>query len=317
MTVVFLCRGGLFTEAGAVILRQIVIMFIILLIGLGCSMKGLITKDGNKQLSKVALYIVNPLLIFMSYQKEYSKHLLHGLLWSFLLSGITFAVMIVLSNLFISKKREEYSLERFSAVYSNCGFIGIPLIRGIYGDEGVLYLTAFITLFNVLVWTHGYMTMSESRDMKSFVKAATSPSVIAVFIGLFFYLAQIRLPDMLNTSLQYVSDMNTPLAMLIAGSAAAQTNVLKALKNEGLYIVSGCKLVVLPLIAFAAVYFIPAPHMVKMVVLIASACPVATTGTMFAIQFDKNPERCSEFFAVTTLLSGLTLPFVTMLGEMI
>jgi len=303
--------------AGVVILKQIVIMFIILLIGLGCSLKGLITKEGNKQLSKVALYIVNPLLIFMSYQSEYSARLLKGLLWSFLLSGISFGVMIALSTLIISKKRPEHSLERFSAVYSNCGFIGIPLIRGIYGDEGVLYLTAYITLFNILVWTHGYMTMKESRDFKSFIKAATSPSVIAVFIGLIFYLMQIRLPEILHTSLQYVSDMNTPLAMLIAGSAAAQTNVLKALKNKGLYMVCAYKLFLLPIVAFALVQFLPAPHMVKMVVLIASACPVATTGTMFAIQFDKNPERCSEFFAVSTLLSGLTLPLVTMLGEML
>ena len=303
--------------AGVVILKQIVIMFIILLIGLWCSLKGLITKEGNKQLSKVALYIVNPLLIFMSYQSEYSSKLLKGLMWSFLLSGITFGVAIALSTLLISKKRPEHSLERFSAVYSNCGFIGIPLIRGIYGDEGVLYLTAYITLFNILVWTHGYMTMKESRDFKSFIKAATSPSVIAVFVGLIFYLMQIRLPEILHTSLQYVSDMNTPLAMLIAGSAAAQTNVLKALKNKWLYMVCAYKLFLLPIVAFALVHFLPAPHMVKMVVLIASACPVATTGTMFAIQFDKNPERCSEFFAVSTLLSGLTLPLVTMLGEML
>ena len=302
--------------AGVVILKQIVIMFIILLIGLGCSLKGLITKEGNKQLSKVALYILNPLLIFMSYQSEYSARLLKGLLWSFLLSGISFGVAIALSTLLISKKRPEHSLERFSAVYSNCGFIGIPLIRGIYGDEGVLYLTAYITLFNILVWTHGYMTMKESRDFKSFIKAATSPSVIAVFVGLIFYLMQIRLHEILHTSLQYVSDMNTPLAMMIAGSAAAQTNLLKALKNKGLYMVCAYKLFLLPIVAFALVQFLPAPHMVKMVVLIASACPVATTGTMFAIQFDKNPERCSEFFAVSTLLSGLTLPLVTMLGEM-
>ncbi len=293
-------------------------MFIILIIGLGCSMKGLITKEGNKQLSKVALYIVNPMLIFMSYQDcEYSSTLLKGLLWSFLLSGISFGVMILLSTLIISQKRPEHSLERFSAVYSNCGFIGIPLIRGIYGTEGVLYLTAYITLFNVLVWTHGYMTMKESRDFKSFVKAATSPSVIAVFVGLLSYLTQKHLPDILHSSLKYISEMNTPLAMLIAGSAAAQTNVLKALKNKALYMVSVYKLLALPLVAFLLVHFLPAPHMVKMVVLIASACPVATTGTMFAIQFDKNPERCSEFFAVTTLLSGITLPIVTMLGEML
>jgi hypothetical protein len=217
----------------------------------------------------------------------------------------------------ISKKRPEHSLERFSAVYSNCGFIGMPLITGIYGTEGALYLTAYITLFNILVWTHGYMTMKESRDFKSFIKAATSPSVIAVFVGLLFYLTQIRLPDILSSSFEYIKEMNTPLAMLIAGSAAAQTNVLKAFKNKGLYMVCAYKLLLLPIVAFALVHFLPAPHMVKMVVLIASACPVATTGTMFAIQFDKNPERCSEFFAVTTLLSGLTLPLVTMLGEML
>lgn len=299
-----------------VILRQIVIMFIILLIGFGCSMKGLITKEGNKQLSAVALHIVNPLLIFMSYQSDYSSKLLRGLLWSFLLSGLSFAVTIGLSTLLIKKKRPEHDLERFSAVYSNCGFIGIPLIRGIYGDEGVLYLTAYITLFNILIWTHGLMTMKGSKDMKSFLNSLKAPSVVAVFIGLIFYLLQIRLPDFLHTSLQYVSDMNTPLAMLIAGSAAAQTNVVKALKNSGLYIVAALKLVALPLAAMALLHFIPAPHMVQMVVLIASACPVATTGTMFAIQYDKNPERCSEFFAVTTLLSGLTLPVVTMLGEM-
>ena len=303
-------------DAGMVILRQIVIMFIILLIGFGCSMKGLITKEGNKQLSAVALHIVNPLLIFMSYQSDYSSKLLRGLLWSFLLSGLSFAVPIWLSTLLIKKTRPEHELERFSAVYSNCGFIGIPLIRGIYGDEGVLYLTAYITLFNILIWTHGLMTMKGSKDMKSFLNSLKAPSVVAVFIGLIFYLLQIRLPDFLHTSLQYVSDMNTPLAMLIAGSAAAQTNVVKALKNSGLYIVAALKLAVLPLAAMALLHFLPAPHIVQMVVLIASACPVATTGTMFAIQYDKNPERCSEFFAVTTLLSGLTLPVVTMLGEM-
>ncbi|MBQ8966748.1 MAG: AEC family transporter [Ruminococcus sp.] len=292
-------------------------MFIILVIGLGCSMKGVITKEGNKQLSAVELHIINPLLIFMSYQSDYSSKLLHGLLWSFLLAAVSFGVTIGLSTLMISKKRPEHSLERFSAVYSNCGFVGIPLIRGIYGDEGVLYLTAYITLFNVLVWTHGLMTMKESRDMKSFLKALRSPSVVAVGIGLVFYLLQIRLPELLYTPLKYVSDMNTPLAMLIAGSAAAQTDIRKAFKNKGLYLVSAMKLLIMPLSALAVMALIPAPTMVRMVVLIAAACPVATTGTMFAIQYDKNPERCSEFFAVTTLLSGLTLPVVTMIGSLV
>lgn len=302
------------TETGVLIGRQILIMFIILVIGAFCYLKGLITKEGTKQLSAVELQLVNPLLIFMSYQKEYNSKLLNGLLWSFALSAISFAVIILLSYAVIGKSRENKDIERFAAVYSNCGFIGIPLINGIYGTDGVLYLTAYITFFNLLVWTHGYMTMKGERDFSSFLKALKSPSVIAVFVGLIFYLTNIRLPAVPATAMQYISDMNTPLAMIIAGATAAQTNILKALKKPAVYLVSAMKLLVFPACAFSVCRFLGAPQIVLMTVTVAAACPVATTGTMFAIQMDKNPELCSEFFTITTLLSALTLPLITIAG---
>lgn len=299
-------------DAGLLIGRQIVIMFIILLIGAGCYFKGLITKEGTKQLSAVELHLINPLLIFMSYQTEYSSKLMKGLLWSFALSAISFALAIAISTLAVRKKREDAALERFSSVYSNCGFIGIPLINGLFGSEGVLYLTAYVTLFNLLVWTHGLMQMKGERDFSSLLKALRSPSVIAVFLGLICYLTRLHLPAVPLASLKYISDMNTPLAMLIAGASAAQTNFIKAFKNSGIYLVCALKLLVIPLICCRIISLLPAPPLVITVVSIACACPAATTGTMFAIMFDRNPKRCAEFFAVTTLLSGLTLPVITM-----
>ncbi|MBR1765366.1 MAG: AEC family transporter [Ruminococcus sp.] len=287
-------------------------MFIILVIGAGCYMKGLITKEGTKQLSAVELHLINPLLIFMSYQTEYSSRLLKGLLWSFGLSAVAFALAILISTLAVRRGREDAALERFSSVYSNCGFIGIPLINGLFGSEGVLYLTAYVTLFNLLVWTHGLMQMKGERDFSALLKALRSPSVIAVFLGLICYLAQLRLPAVPLQSLRYISDMNTPLAMIIAGASAAQTNFIKAFKNSGIYLVCALKLLVIPLICCAVISLLPAPPLVITVVSIACACPVATTGTMFAIMFDRKPQRCAEFFAVTTVLSGLTLPVVTM-----
>ena len=84
-------------EAGLIIGNQIIIMFIILIVGAFCYLKGIITKDGTKQLSSFALNIINPVLIFMSYQSKYDKTLVHGLLWSFLLSAISYAVTILLT----------------------------------------------------------------------------------------------------------------------------------------------------------------------------------------------------------------------------
>lgn len=75
------------------------------------------------------------------------------------------------------------------------------------------------------------MTMKGERDFSSLVKALISPSVIAVVVGLICYLTNVRLPKVPATALQYIADMNTPIAMVIAGATAAQTNVLKALQN--------------------------------------------------------------------------------------
>lgn len=289
-------------------------MFIILLIGAFCYMKGLITKEGTKQLSAVELNLVNPILIFMSYQKDYESDMAHNLLWAFILSAVSYVVAIVLSYLLVSKKQKSFSIERFSVIYSNCGFIGIPLINGLFGAEGVLYLTAYVTFFNFLVWTHGLMTMKEKIDFSSALKALKAPSVIAIFLGLICYFTRLHLPSIPAQALQYISDMNTPLAMIIAGATAAQTNILAVFRKPRNYLICFYKLLAIPLIAFLVIRLFNAPSIVCTTLTVAAACPVATTGIMFAITLDKDSEKCSEFFTMSTLLSALSLPLVTIIA---
>ena len=301
-------------EYGLLITKRISIMFIILLVGVLCYKKGLITKKGTKQLSEVELKLVNPILIFMSYQKDYESAMIKNLLWAFVLSAISFAITIGLSYVLVGKKNSDYVVERFSMVYSNCGFLGIPLINGVFGSEGVLYLTAYVTLFNFLVWTHGLMTMKGQKDFSPAIKAVKSLPVIAVFAGLVCYMLQLRLPSVPAQALQYIADMNTPLAMLIAGATIAQSNVLNMIKKPRNYLICLYKLLLLPLIVFAVIRLFGLPEIVVATLTIATACPVATTGIMFALTLDKNAERCSELFSMSTLLSALTLPVVTVIA---
>lgn len=300
-------------EYGLIIGERIIIMFIILLIGFFCYKKGLINKQGTKQLSAVELNLVNPILIFMSYQKDYDSAMTHNLIWAFILSALSYAVAISLSYVFISKKQKSFSVERFSVIYSNCGFIGIPLINGLFGAEGVLYLTAYITFFNFLVWTHGLMTMKEKIDFSSALKALKAPSVIAILLGLICYFTRLSLPPVPAQALQYISDMNTPLAMIIAGATSAQTNILSVFRKPRNYLICFYKLLAIPLIAFSVIRLFNVPSIVCTTLTVAAACPVATTGIMFAITLNKDSEKCSELFTMSTLLSLLTLPLVTVI----
>ncbi|HNX60988.1 MAG TPA: AEC family transporter, partial [Spirochaetota bacterium] len=120
-------------------INQISIMFLIMMIGAFCYRLNLIDRDMNKKLSNLVLLLVNPLIIFASYQREFKSSLLSGLLVSFILALAAHVIGILISLIVLRgrKNRDYLPLERFAVIYSNCGFIGIPLVNGVLGSEGV------------------------------------------------------------------------------------------------------------------------------------------------------------------------------------
>ena len=226
-------------SASQAVLTQTIIMFIIVIIGALCYKFRLITDDGKKQLSSLVMYIVNPLLIFLAYQTDFKKELLIGLMWTAIMAVLTYIVFILLSMVIIrDKEGRETAIERFSVIYSNCGFMGTPLIFGVFGSEGVFLQNGFITVFNLCVWTHGIMSVKGQRDMKSILRAFKAPAVIAVFLGLVLFFLGVRIPEIPYTALNHVGEMTTPLAMLVAGASIAGSNILKSLKNPRIYLIT-------------------------------------------------------------------------------
>ncbi|HHX11818.1 MAG TPA: AEC family transporter [Clostridiales bacterium] len=292
-------------------LRQIFTMIVLMAIGIMSYKINLINDETNKRLSNFVLMLVNPLVIFLSYQRDFQKDLLIGLMISLLLALISFALNIFLSGLlFPNKNNKNRSAERFATIYSNCGFIGIPLVNGLFGSEGVFYITAYMTIFNLLVWTHGIILISGKRDWKSINKALLSPSVIATISGFIFFIVRLQLPDIVLTPLNHLGNTNTPLAMIVAGVSIAQTNIRELLKNHRIFYISFIKLLVFPLIIAALFSLLPFEQTITATSILANACPTATTLIMFAYRYDKNVTYSSQLFAATTILSMITIPFV-------
>lgn len=292
-----------------ILFNQILKMFLIILVGFICFRTKLIDKQGNKTLSNLLLMIVNPCVIVNSFQIEFSNHLLKGLLCSLLLAFFTHVIGILSGKFLLpAKNNPDYNVEQFCCMYSNCGFMGIPLINGVLGSEGVLYITAYIVMFNIFAWTHGLILMSGSTSRKQISKALISPVMIGIIIGILLFVTRIQLPVILSDSLGYLAAMNTPLGMLIAGIALAESDLTAALKNKRLYKVSLIKLILIPCIAAAILVFLPWNYNVLCTVLIAAACPTATTGTIFALRHNANYEYASEIFAFTTLACLITIP---------
>lgn len=307
--------------------KQIAVMFILVALGLLCGRTSLIDKDTNSKLSAFVLEVVNPVLIFMSYQQEFNTELLKGLASSLLLSFISYFLMIgVLKLLYMKRDDNEAIIEKFAAIYSNCAFMGIPLINGLFGAEGVFYLTGYVTVFNIMVWTHGVILFGGKGTKTSLKKVISSPAILATMLGLVSFavkplLSGISLPaaitavtDTVLSAASYVGNMNTPLAMICAGVTISQTDIRSFIKCVGVYRAAALRLLFCPFLFWIVFRWFPIPETVFMVVLAAAGCPAAATETMFALRYKKCPEMSAVIFAVTTVLSALTLPLVVILG---
>lgn len=302
-------------ELAQITFTKLIEMFIILIAGaIGYKTK-IITKDGNKVMSNVLLMIVNPAVLFMAFQQDFTDKLVKGFLMSVLFAFICHIVGIIISYICIGKKIKDYDVERIACIYSNCGFIGIPIINALFGSEGVFYLAAYLTVFNILLWTQGLILTTGKFDKKTIMSGLLSPAIIAVILGIIC--CRIKMPALIANPLNYISNTNTPLAMIVAGATMAQTNIINAIKNYRIYIICVLKLLVIPVCATFILLLFKYDNTVTTTSIIELACPTGASGTMFALRYNKNALYASELYVVTTLLSAFTLPIVIMIADFI
>jgi predicted permease len=299
-------------DLALITVKKILEMFFILLIGVAaCKLKAADSTTGSRMTS-ILLYVVSPCVILMSYQMEFDKNQLVGLAVTAGLSFASFLAAIIISGLVAPKHSgPDMAVERMSIVYSNCGFIGIPLVEGLLGGQGVFYMTSYLTVFNLFVWSHGIILMKgKTESFQDTVKNFIQPSNLAIFAGLLLYISGIKLPKLMADPVAMIGSMNTPMAMLISGINLAESDLLSSLRTPRTYLLSVARLIIVPLVTLVLLMVVHVDRVIAVTVLIAAACPSGAMGTMFAMQYHKNSQYASKLLAITTSLSLLTIPVI-------
>ncbi|MBQ3027775.1 MAG: AEC family transporter [Lachnospiraceae bacterium] len=307
-------------ELAGILTNQVVVMFLLLATGMLLYKIGMITDEGNRQMAGVVLYVVAPLLILDTYSMEYDASITKNMLWGFGLSAISIIIGILISyGLKPGSKPDSFSTERFTVIFTNCGFMGIPLAQAVFGDIGVIYCTTYITMFNLFVWTYGLALMrgksTEKRSVKEKLKPFLTPTMFCIVIGLLVYFLRIPMPKQLKSAIGYISSMNTPLAMIVSGIYIAQGDLFGALRKGRVYVVSAMKCLAVPFLMIFVLMFLPFDEKLKTTMLILSACPSGANGMLFANRFGGDTKTASNVFTVTTIASIVCIPFMVICSE--
>lgn len=302
----------------SVVLNQVLILFVIMIVGAVAGKTGVIADGASKKLSELLLYVTSPFMVLSSFFFEYSQEKMrNGLLVLLYGSGFFLFSILVSSLLYRKYDSNVKTILRFTAVFPNCGFMGLPMMKALYGAEGVFLGSFYVVAFNLFVWTFGFAMFSGIKGKGGFwgsmKKALLNPSLVAVYAGVIIYIFQIPIPGFIVDAVNYVGDMTLPLSMLIIGALISTVKMSSILNDLKVYYASAVRLLILPLTAYGIFCLMGIPKMVMSVVVTAVAMPIAANTTIFAEMFDKDSVFASKTVTLSTILSIITTPLIVSL----
>ena len=309
-------------DALIIMLKNVIVFVALAIPGYLLIKTKLLKKEQSGALSMLLMYVGMPFLIFSS---TINNITINTELLATIGIVLGIGVVYTFAMFFVSKpltkmEREEKTqgMMRFSSVFSNNGFLGIPLAMAVFGAGSMALMVVIILniVTNVLMYTLGIYLISGDRKAISLKKAFLNPVLIAFVIGIIANLLDVKgyVPEVATYSTHF-SNLVTPISMTILGMKMGGVKFLELFKSWKTYYVSALKLVVFPMIIVAIVFVlnqvtaIITPDMV-LGVLIAFAMPTAGLASTFSDNFGGDTENAVAFTLGTTVLSIVTIPLL-------
>ena len=299
------------------LLEQMIVLFILMGIGFFCYKKGIITDEVSRKLSAIVVNIANPALVLtggMGEEKISGQELKLTIVISLIMYAALLALAMVLPRL-LRVEEKSRGTYRAMTVFSNIGFMGFPVINALYGSSALLYATFFVIPYNILIYTYGVSAIadrSREKERKGFsLKGIFNVGFVACIVTIMIYFANLGLPAFVESTLTHLSNLTSPLSMMVIGASLAAIDLRELFTDAKLLLFSAIKLVVIPIIGLLVIRQFVDSELLLGVCLVMLATPVGSMTAMLAQQYEGDYEMASKAVALTTILSVATMPLVS------
>ena len=297
-----------------VAINQILILFTIMFIGIIAKKTKAINENVQGSISTILIKIGLPALVLSSINFERTTNTLLNMAYVFIISILSYIFFILISMAaakMLRYKDKTYSVFVSLIVFGNVGFMGYPVARAFFGEEGVFYTAIANLVFALFLWTYGVLLYNRNEKIK--YKNLFNVGTISSFLAVLLFLLNVKLPTIVHTALDSTGKMTTPLSMILIGIYIADLKMESLFSNVKVYIISAIRLLILPILTLFTLKMFNLSGIVIAICTIMAAMPSGATNAIFAKEFDSEPVFASVGVFVTTLLSIITLPFIAYL----
>jgi len=310
-----------------------IVLFILMALGFILGKVKVLTRDGNKMLSRLVLFIALPCTVLSSVFKNESDVTIsitvNFLLYVLLAYAIAFAISVPVVFFASRKKKSDIGMLNFMSVFGNSGFMGFPVVQAIFGVTAAYYVGLFNIPFNILVFSLGiYLISRRSTPQDTQAPGAPdgektgggfspkfllNPVLLAIFLTIPLAVTGVQPPVIVADFFEITGSLTTPGAMLVIGSTLAMVPLKSIFREWQIIPVTLLKLIIIPLLTWLILRLIVDDQLMLGVLVVLAGMPTAAMASMLAIEYKGNEQIASAGVFVTTLLCGVTVPLLVYL----
>lgn len=290
---------------------QVVILFSLVLVGALCRRLGFFTDEGIRCTTQLVVNVTLPCTTIVNMQRPFSADVLQNFLLTLALSLALIAGALLLAERFYaSRPKDKRAVLANMAAFSNCGFMGYPIILAVNPDW-MIYAVAYNIAYVVVAWTLGVSLFSASGPITA-RRVLLHPNIVSAAIGFALFCLGVTLPDIPTQALSLIASLTTPLSMLLIGTRVYGLR-LGEFRDKDYHISAALRLVVLPLLVYLVLRPFPIAGAVSGTLFLLTAMPAATMTGMQAELYGGDAPFAARAIAYSTLLSLATVPLMSAL----
>jgi len=308
--------------------RSVLLLFVMIIPGFILRKTRLASDHVPLGFTNTILYVTQPAMIIVGFFRPRDMEILKNAAVVLVATFVIHIMFLFAVKLFYrGAEKDKQKVYRFGTVFANAGYMGIPLISMVFGNEAAIYASVYIVGFNFFCWSFGALIYSEDRSYispkKMLINAATIPTAIGIvfFVTNAYSILPAAVADFSFEALTMLKDTVAPMSMMIIGMRLADLELKGAFKDKYLYLGLALRLVIFPLGAFAVLFLAKLigvySEIAFAVILICASTPVASATCMFAEKFGSDSVTASKFVSISTILSIGTMPVMALLLELL
>lgn len=299
---------------------NIMILIIYIAVGYFCGLKRYINVQINEGINKIVLNICLPCMILSSFKSENNyEGIYEDILILFILYVVFRVIWYIISLiLFRSKKDPHFSTNRFLCLFPNAGYMGMPMTQAVFGSEALMYNSIYMIFFNIVSNSLGAMIYKGKINIKGLLNTLINPTIIAAFLGVILFILKFDFPLIISKPIDVLGSMTTPLSFMTLGYTLTKSSFKGLFKRKADYLICILKLLIIPLSAILIFRPILGSSLLLDTFFLLEAMPVAAVAVIFSNNYkSEDSEYASKIVFLSTIMSLITIPFMTFVIEMI